>query len=237
MTIFVYNNLTKATVPLYPSYIVNNEHRSSEFFIKSGVPEKHLIEWSKQFVNKDSVFIDAGAHMGTYTINLAPNCKQVYAFEPQEFTFYQLCGNVSLNNLRNVKCHNYALGTQEESGVTKELNIISYDGGGSTLEHNTIDVRDENIIRTENVTLKSIDDFNIFDVSFIKIDVEGHELEVIKGAKNTIETYKPHILFECWNCEWFVDKKNATLDYVKSLGYKVTQLSNYPYMFIASFDK
>jgi len=231
MSTFIYNDITKATVPLFPSFIVNNEHQSSKFFIDSGVPEKNLIDWSTQFVNDNSVFIDVGAHMGTYSINLAPHCKHVYSFEPQQFTYYQLCGNVALNGLFNVTCYNNAV---SDEVCTKELNIISHDGGGSTLEVDTIGVRNEKIIKKQSVETVRIDDYNFSDVSFIKIDVEGHELEVIKGAINTIEKYNPVLLFECWNCDWYVDKKDLTINFVKSLGYSVTSVKNYPHMFIAS---
>lgn len=76
--------------------------------------------------------LDIGAHSGTYTISLAENCKNVYSFEPQKMTFYSLCGSIALSNIKNVTCINTGLGSEEQVGIQK-LNIISLDGGGSTL--------------------------------------------------------------------------------------------------------
>ena len=105
------------------------------YYIDNGLFEKNLIEWCKQFCNKDQNILDIGAHSGTYTISLADHCKHVYSFEPQKMSYYSLCGSVALSNITNVTCINIGLGSEEQVGM-KNLNIISLDGGGSTLHNN-----------------------------------------------------------------------------------------------------
>ena len=65
-----------------------------------------------------------------------------------------------------------------------------------------------------------LDDFNFNNhISFIKIDVEGHELEVLKGAKKTIKKFKPNMLIEIEE-RHSNKKEQTTIDYICSLGYK-----------------
>ena len=93
------------------------------FYIHHGLFEKSLIEWCKQFCTKDKIFLDIGAHCGTYTVSLARYCKHVYAFEPQKMTFYSLCGSVALSHIQNATCHNVGLGEVHQVGK-QILNII-----------------------------------------------------------------------------------------------------------------
>ena len=57
------------------------------YYATHGLFESNLIEWCKQFCSKDKVFLDIGAHSGTYTISLSAYCKEVYSFEPQKMTY------------------------------------------------------------------------------------------------------------------------------------------------------
>ena len=141
-------------------------------------------------------FIDVGAHVGTYTCNIAPFARRTYAFEAQRDTFYRLCGSISLNNLSHVHAFNVGLGSQDESGYVNTLHVISRDGGGSTFHPETIEVRNEHIISTEEVEMMALDEYELDeDVGLIKIDVEGHELSVMRGGIETdIEIQMPHFV-------------------------------------------
>jgi FkbM family methyltransferase len=183
-----------------------------------------LIEWCKQFCNKNKIFLDIGAHSGTYTISLAPYCKQVYSFEPQRLTYYTLCGSVALSNLQNVNCMQYGLGSTEQCGI-QTLNIISDDGGGSTIH-----ARD-NIKSKEEIIIKMLDECNISDISLIKMDVEDNEYYVLLGAKETLKRSNyPKIIFELNNMG--VGEKTIAL--LKEYGYKIHSISGYSNMYLAS---
>jgi FkbM family methyltransferase len=195
---------------------------NANYYISNGLFEKGLIEWCKQFCKKDQNMLDIGAHSGTYTISLADYCNKVYAFEPQQMTFYSLCGSVALSNIRNVNCLNYGLGTREQVGK-QTLNIVSLDGGGSTLHKDQ-----NNVLFTEEIEVRTIDSFNIDNINFIKMDVENNELQVLLASENTLKRSNyPKILFE-------MNQTNKDLlQFLEKLNYNVIQVGGCNNMFLA----
>jgi FkbM family methyltransferase len=192
-----------------------------EYYSKHGLFENQLIEWSKQFCKEDKVFLDIGAHTGTYSISLAPHCKEIHSFEPQKMTYYALCGSVALSNATNITCHNIGLGSTEQVGPLK-LKIVSNDGGGSSIHANG------NILREEIINIHTLDSLHLTDIGFIKMDVEENELYVILGAIETLKSCGyPPILFE----------SNTTNDilfnFIQNLGYKIIKISGCSNMFLA----
>jgi len=201
-----------------------------DYYVKHGLFESALIEWCKQFCKKDCAFLDVGAHTGTYAISLAPFAKKVYAFEPQQMTFYALCGGVALSGLHNVECCNYGLGSEDQVG-TRVLNIVSSDGGGSTLQ----EVQGSALAK-ERIEVKKLDDMSASiqePICFIKMDVENNELHVLRGAVETLKTHNyPTILFES-------NHENVELfDFLrKNLGYSIINVSGTFNMFLATYNK
>jgi FkbM family methyltransferase len=193
-----------------------------DYYTKHGLFEQSLIDWSVQFCQKDKVFLDIGAHSGTYTISLAKYCKTVHSFEPQRMTYYSLCGSVALSNIENVVCHNFGLGAEIQTGE-QTLNIVSDDGGGSTVQPIA------NIKKTELITVKTLDSMNLHDIGFIKIDVEGNELNVLQGALHTLkQSAYPKILFESniYDSELF--------SFLTSIGYSIVKITGYTNMYLAT---
>lgn len=195
-------------ISLAPTNIYLLPHVNMDYYIKHGLFECQLIEWCKQFCSKDKIFLDIGAHSGTYTISLADVSKEVYSFEPQKMTYYSLCGSVALSGKENVSCFQVGLGSPEQVG-RQILKIVSHDGGGSSLHSTT------GILREEPIDIKTLDDYELDNVGFIKMDVEENELFVIKGALKTIRRNNyPTIIFES-NFE-----NTELFDYIRSIGYK-----------------
>jgi FkbM family methyltransferase len=194
-----------------------------DYYINHGLFEKELIDWCKQFCKKDKNILDIGAHSGTYTISLAEHCNKVYAFEPQQMTYYSLCGSVALSNIRNAICLNYGLGTSEQVGK-QTLNIVSLDGGGSTLHTDN----QTNILYTEDIEVRTLDSFNIDNISFIKMDVENNELQVLLASENTLKRSNyPKILFE-------MNQTNTRLiTFLEKLNYNIIQVGGCNNMFLA----
>jgi len=193
------------------------------YYIEYGLFEKNLIEWCKQFCKKDQNMLDIGAHSGTYTIALADYCNKVYAFEPQQMTYYSLCGSVVLSNIKNAICLNVGLGTTEQVGKQK-LNIISVDGGGSSLHKDN----QHNVLSTEEIEVKTLDSFNIDNISFIKMDVENNELQVLLASENTLkQSNYPKILFE------MNETNKDLLNFLENLNYNIVNITNYNNMFLA----
>jgi FkbM family methyltransferase len=195
------------------------------YYKDHGLFEKHLIEWCKQLCDKEKVFLDIGAHSGTYTIELAHYSKHVYSFEPQKMTYYSLCGSVALSGITNVDCLQLGLGSKDQSGI-QTLHIVSNDGGGSTLHK---EGHEHELKRTEQIQVVTLDSIGITDtVGFIKMDVEENELQVLLGAKELIQRCQPKILFES-------NRENPALfDYLKTiLGYNIISVGGVNNMFLA----
>ena len=196
-----------------------------DYYWKKGLFECQLIEWSKQFCNNNKTFLDIGAHTGTYAISLSSNAKDVVAFEPQRSTYYALCGSVAVSGLSSkIICHNCGLGSEEQVGK-QTLKIVSNDGGGSSLSP----AENERVLREETIEVRTLDSFELRNVGFIKMDVENNELNVLRGALDTLrESNYPSILFES-------NGPNPTLfGFLKeALKYKVIQVGGVNNMYLA----
>jgi FkbM family methyltransferase len=220
ITIDSNNNNNDNNNPRKNIYIL--PYNNIEYYRSYGLFEKNLIEWSKQFCTIDKNILDIGAHSGTYAISLAQCCNLVYAFEPQQMTYYSLCGSVALSNIQNINCIKYGLGSEDQVGI-QTLNIVSDDGGGSTLLGST------SVLKTENIEVKTLDRFNITNISFIKMDVEDNELNVLRGGLKTLKNSNyPKILFES-------NTFNETLfNFLKELKYNIIPINGVNNMFLAS---
>lgn len=182
---------------------------------------------------KEGVVLDIGANLGSFSLPLSKikeaDSINFMCFEPQKIVFQQLCGNVILNQSSNIQTYNIALG--ERSGILNipQLDLANSDNvGGYSLDETIRRNREEKpgfssrnsyTGEIETVDLKTLDSYEIKkNIIFMKIDVEGNELEVIKGAYNTFKQHSfPPILFEVWDhIDWYKDKaiktKNALLD-------------------------
>lgn len=172
--------------------------------------------------------LDIGANLGAYAIPLAQKIASaggsVYAYEPQRVIYYQLCGNIFLNRLDNIYAFNCAVGSEANKIDIPDLNYIDTQNiGGFTLNEAG---------KLNNPQIQSIGGSNLVDLitldelrlpkapNLIKIDVEGFELEVLKGAKNLLtKSGFPPMLLEAWTDDWFAAQRRALLDQLKDYGY------------------
>lgn len=196
-------------------------------YFESSVPELSLIEWAgEQLGNKEGIFVDIGAHVGTWSVKLANKFSHVHSFEPQKDVYNCLCGNIALAELSSrITPHNSAIC----SVYGKRTIHKQYDGeGGASL-----------VIPGElNETIEAnvLDTYRLQNVKLIKIDVEGNELNVLKSARLTLLNNDfPPILLECWNEEKGQDKTKL-FEYIKGLGYRVFPINGYPEMFLLTLD-
>ena len=194
-----------------------------DYYVKNGLFENGLIEWCKQFCSLETIFIDIGAHTGTYTLSLASCSKNVYAFEPQKMTFYALCGGVALSGYHNITCVQKGLGSVAQIGE-QTLKIVSNDGGGSSLHAET------GIISEEVIEIQTLDSYNFSEIGFIKMDVEENELFVLEGSKETIKRCGyPKILFESNS-----DNPSLFNYMINEFDYNIIKISGYNNMFLAT---
>jgi FkbM family methyltransferase len=196
----------------------------------NAVPESDIIQWAKKFGNKDKTFIDVGAHIGTYTWNLASEFKHTHSFEPTKETYNYLCSNILLKNLSlKVTTHNTALSDEEKQTIFYER---SEDGGTNGLKLGDWLGMNQN---QYSVQTRTLDSYGLRDIGFIKLDVEGYELQVLKGGTQTIQNNGyPPILFESWPStnETNTKLKHNLFNYLFTLGYNIGSTPN-PEIFIA----
>ena len=206
-------------------YILRDQKEVAYFASHGGAPEAELIEWARQFIAHDETFIDVGAHVGTWAQHFALKCKQVHAFEPQPSTYARLHEGVRLAKLSNVICHDVALGGQGEV----DLHVVSVDGGGSTLRH-----RQElgAVLAVERVRCAQLDDFEFDNLGVIKIDAEGFEIDILRGAAKTIEKHRPTLLLEAWDHEWYARERAELIAHVVGLDYGVVSVQGWPQMLL-----
>jgi FkbM family methyltransferase len=178
--------------------------------------------------------VDIGANMGTVTVPLAKQFPgyRLRSYEPQRSVFYQLAGNVALNNLDNVELRMQGLGNSRGTvyidmpkyktdgnigawSMDKEVREKSFEGKGGG--------------QTEPVFIETLND-TCFDepIRLIKIDVEGMELEVLRGGNNLLAHHEyPPLVYECWqHFDWYKPKAKELDDYVRGMGYITHTLGN-----------
>ena len=215
------------------------ESRVAKDYATSGLYERSIIDWaSAVFPREDKACIDVGAHMGMYTVELAKKAKHVYGFEcsPRSFNYY--CANLALRDLNyNVTKYNVALGSPEEAAAKTIKYLIRdpLDGGGNGCSKFDSDATN---VPSIDVPITTLDSYGLTNINFIKIDVEGHEKNVLQGAVKTIEENDyPKILFESWpeRCTQYPAKelREKLFEFIHSLEYKIMPVKGWDDMFLA----
>jgi FkbM family methyltransferase len=157
-------------------------------------PERAFLQ---RFLQPGMIAIDVGAHQGFFTLLAARQVRPsggVYSFEPSPREQKALKLNLRLNRCKNVRIQPFALGSQE---TTSDLYVVNeFNTGCNSL-------RPPNVQQsTSNVTVRVITLDNwlaqnkLKRLDFIKLDIEGGELDALKGAEQTLRT-KPRPVIMC----------------------------------------
>jgi FkbM family methyltransferase len=158
--------------------------------------------------SKGDVVVDAGAHYGFYTLHasrLVGADGLVLAFEPHPKNYERFLTNLSLNGIRNVIAFNKALG---ECDKPIRLYISSHSERHSTsFTLNPSTHYSGNYIYVKSAKLDTaVGELGIKRVNLIKIDVEGAELSILKGAEKTIDQFRPSLTIAAYHYPEEVDE-------------------------------
>jgi FkbM family methyltransferase len=187
-----------------------------------------MLSLRRQYFGDGVVALDCGANVGVHTIEWAKYMHKwgsVIAIEAQERIYYALAGNVAINNCLNATAVWGAVGRENAEIKIPVPNYLAPSSFGSLeLKHSAtneyigqaIDYSEENMA---SIQQRAIDSFGLQRLDFIKIDVEGMELDVLAGASNVIQTFQPIMMIE------IIKSDRAKIEAVlKSQGYEVFPL-------------
>lgn len=145
----------------------------------------------RQVLRPGQTVVEVGANIGAHTVELSQLVGPrgaVIAFEPQQIVFQTLCANLALNNCANVSAYPLALGAAPGTILVPRLRPDHDNNfGGLSLQ---------GITAGERTMLVPLDQFDLPACHFLKIDVEGMEVEVLRGAAATIAAHRPVIYAE-----------------------------------------
>jgi FkbM family methyltransferase len=204
---FVVPNLpSKMRLPLRYWIHINGEGHENELeYIQSFLP------------SKPGIAVDVGANEGMFSYALSQHFKKVYAFEANDM----LTQNLSDYSSGNVEVFHQGLSSKIGSAslyipVRESIPLV----GWASFEPGNCPGVHEHIEKTVPIT--TLDFLQLTDVRFIKIDVEGHESEVLRGAYNTILKSRPTILVE-------VKEENLkdVTSFFEELNYRMTKLEDW----------
>ena len=168
-----------------------------------------------KMVKPGQLVLDIGANIGCHTLFFAKKVGPkgaVLAIEPQRIIFQTLCANLALNSITNTYCEHIALGEVAGHCILPSINYQQEANYGAVSLDNF-----QNIEKGEKTLIKTIDAFGFPRCDFIKIDVEGMEASVIKGAENTIKKFKPILFVENDR----LDKSEALIGLIEQHGYNL----------------
>ncbi len=194
--------------------------------IQNAIFEKEVVDLAKKYIKKGSAVLDVGANFGQMSLlfsEAAGADGKVYSFDADDFVFEILEKNILANNKKNILSVFGAVHNKPgETLIFPEQDFIEFQAYGSYgIDYNASSGR--------KVPTVTIDSLNIKEnISFMKIDIQGGDLQAMEGAINTINKNKMPIIFEY---EYhFEDKFKMSfqqyVDFVASINYKFEKVIN-----------
>lgn len=173
-------------------------------------------------VKNGTTVIDVGTNIGETLLNFAKINRDGLnmGYEPVAYLFEAASANIELNDLSNIRLENLALSDSEAELV---YNIVNDNNSGGIY----LSTSSKNGDLSQKVAVTTLDKYvsvnNLEDISLLKIDVEGFEINVLRGALKTIDTFKPDIFVEVDNT--FLKRQNGSakelIALLESHGYKL----------------
>ncbi len=163
-----------------------------------------LIEWCKKNDKKFNHIVDVGAWCGTWTLSMQQYAKNIHCYEPNNLHYGCLARNITPYS--HVDSYNQAVGNEDgfvkltEESATQNTRVLLEKG---------------------ETKINKLDSLGYKDIDFIKIDVEGLEMEVLKGAARILENVEYLMIELNGNSERYGSSKKDIKEHLKSLGFKI----------------
>ncbi len=191
------------------------EHIQRQLFWYGFYERDSILTW-EFFMNKNKVVLDIGANTGYYSLVAAPLCHRVFSFEPSAKTREGLNKNIALNACENISVQSYALSdavgrsvfyesAADNSGMSGLAEPENYSGKQETVSTITLD--------------EWMNTHGVEQADMIKADVEGAEMLLLAGMKETIVKSRPVIFMEIRN------------ELLNKFGYRLTDIYEFLYRY------
>jgi FkbM family methyltransferase len=206
----------------YGNFCLVEDDLISNCINTSGAWEPHLFHFYKEFIKPGYTIIDGGANIGFHAVQFAKLSTPglVYCFEPQPLIFNVLSTNSLINGCSDVikqfrlglgDFHNQKLKMTPLKEQIFSEHCINYGGRGLT----------DDVDGEESVQLTTIDYLQLQKLDLIKLDVQGFELNTLRGGEKTIKSTLPLMFIENYPDS---DKDKLVIDLLKSWGYEIYRL-------------
>lgn len=185
----------------FPAIIAGSEDDAYVASLPDGEPYvDEVLPLLEGIVPSDATIVDVGANIGVYTIALASLAPagRVHAFEPNPETVQYLRDNVRANELDNVTVHEAAVSAS--AGTVRFKPNPSFLAGSTTMD-GAAEILEETFgAGAFDVPATTLDDLveaaGLERLDLVKIDTEGHELDVLAGAMQTLDRFRPVVILE-----------------------------------------
>ena len=165
--------------------IDNDDGGISKFFWQEEPEFLSMKIWTA-IVNSHKIALDIGAHTGRYSVIGGKFGGDIVSFEPYYVNFCRLIDNLKLNKLNYQNALMVGLSDKDKNGFLNIKSPLFYKSAGGKVSDNGINIR---LLKLDNIKFNK-------PINILKIDVEGHELEVLNGSKKKINEFLPYILIE-----------------------------------------
>jgi FkbM family methyltransferase len=195
----------------------------------------------KELYEPNTNMIDIGAHIGTFTLIMSKylsDDSKIFSFEP---VFYDiLTKNINDNNLDNkVIVFNNGLSNKQTKFSSFNLDLTKYMGYGcfsfKKIQNDQYKFSDNLNSTSSGINFYRLDDFNFENVSFIKLDVEFFESEILEGSIETIFRNKPTILIELFLITPVLDKSQSCHEDFEASLVKNTTFSCFSFLSVLGY--
>jgi protein O-GlcNAc transferase len=204
------------------SFLVNDHHIANEMMQRGSFYELHLLEKIRLYC-KGGIFIDVGACFGNHAVYFVELCQPSYviAFEPNPKTYSYIERNTEIYNFSTIGVIMLALSDEigEATLTAPKTELYDLSIGGTSLEPIGNGFAGETF-EVSKIPLDSFLNPNSTEpITCIKIDVEGHEMPVLRGAMETIKKWLPELFIEVWG-ESNLESIKA---FLRPFGYELKQ--------------
>lgn len=188
--------------------------------------EPELVDFLERCLKPGMVACDVGANIGCHTLVMANAVGangRVFAFEPNPAIHQRLLANISLNRFAQAEVLPLCLSDQARDETLFAPLDSEYNQGLASMHRGNLGPRCQEI----TVTSVTLDDFvreqGLNRLDLLKVDVEGHEFQVLSGGRQVLERFKPVLVMEFSERQW----ANASVlpeqaeDYLTKLGYSL----------------